>query len=1591
MLDDTTQAVNNAEHLDELVQLFDQDEDRCRTPHRSLNWQHLADQVELRRAMAEVAYMSAFLRENFPDMDAWKRCNRSPILRGGSSRQLQEWLRYLEQNPQLQAGGALQEETREVLPDRVQHHWLFTSHQLMVHRHAYDFGLSTAMVAIARASLVSVAYYMERQRSLIHVFDSGQYSVRPIVSIQALPNLPGARIVVYDLLTRASWAMWLQLRYFSLRALRGRAEMRSYASTFSTAWMMHCAPYYSVIIEEARAIYVLFMWRNDALLDRGGQCCLWRRSELSHALCPTALQVQLNLCIVSLKDAHAIVCYLFVALCQVSLLECVFIFQRLMKDIALLSPVGKVDLMRGGAKRSRQEKDSSSSSSSPPRVRKKRVTLHLGGFQLPHVLFVPEESQIAVTRKLPQHLACHPSWLAVRAESWVWDCCVTSPIPTTTCWSDLVELVCNALGNKAHLYLGHRATRMQGILLATEKFAPVVRELNDWITSWTPASFKWNALGLLRHRAVARHVDRFNGSMSMAVSITTGRAALEFYSLLSSSFTRARITRRPVWFDPTQWHAVVTDSETLTIVAYLTRRCPDRETEEELNGLGFRSACPRDLPAAQCFEVANSSVAPSSSGTGELGDSSSCSCSDTDSPSSISSVDTDEINLIALTQRDAEEPLIQPTLVAVQEISPTLPFLQSEEVSSVDANMRGGAPKHQKHVRLTWEGTASGSMLKVHSNLQDSGGNALVQIHVSDLCKDACGIALVNWSSWPQISSIQSINTLLAILPGHRQFETDVPEPDSVTRSDLVIEDPSANKRFPRLVTIVVLGAQKPKEAQAPAQEQALPAPAAPIELLLEVDSRASDELNPRFIVKAMVDDALQKNGAHNKLFGFRDALEDSFLVLVAKIRLASDDAVKMLAISGKSGVFVRAASHCAALLPKHALVRLEPHQTESKPVVFLRNAQRQLGSTGGLCRSHRSFGLRAEARLAGRARAMLDVQHSHQFDWNEAVIPSMHFIARGLPAMFSSTETAKVLHDGFSWNCVPIRRVKTSLNGAAMWLVGAEAAPGALHARLGEHLVTIEPSEAREKTKAKRHLKDRGSKHVTKSQWHDTQSGHTSSLSRGWGADWDPWASSSALASGGQQRSQHEQKESGKWWQNKENRKPEGDPSGQFIPPARAVVADNTKLDALETRVAQMEKVQTTNSSQPVSVESRIGVVEHDVRSLAGQMQANFDKLFSHFETRNADGDPARKSARTEDFRGGSPPHMSELDISELETKEGFHIAFVNSCSHKGHLDNLLARSLDVVLIGESNHTAGDVHSTRKITTEGEGSLLYHLAWTKPTRTAGDQQSQGRASSGVVIVSKQYLALHPHESQSVKDMGDLGRLILRRLEVFPGTWVNIWGLYGPVVGWGNSSEGSTKFLTDVVSEILSSPNELSLLIGDFNVEFQHDIVAQATHKMNSLLDIGHLLSDEMRQQPTTYRTQNTSSRIDRAMCTPSLFRYVAALTVCTGAATGSHLPVVVTLRPCDLKVPPVLTEVLAIPEGKGERDPTKVTAWQLANAQRMADFSDALDEYNLDKAYYLWASLWEAFLQDTHPQTEEFNWEKSPEEQHASSSSALL
>eukprot|EP00971_Amphidinium_carterae_P284916 5656236-Amphidinium_carterae.1 len=475
------------------------------------------------------------------------------------------------------------------------------------------------------------------------------------------------------------------------------------------------------------------------------------------------------------------------------------------------------------------------------------------------------------------------------------------------------------------------------------------------------------------------------------------------------------------------------------------------------------------------------------------------------------------------------------------------------------------------------------------------------------------------------------------------------------------------------------------------------------------------------------------------------------------------------------------------------------------------------------------------------------------------------------------------------------------------------------------------------------------------------TTSQETSHLQ--WDEPWDPW-SKARHNKGGSSTS---------WWM--DDRQDHPDPKranaeawASYKPPARPVTnADNTKVEALEQRVANIEKAQATGNEHLLKMDTRMGTVERDITGLSSQMQINFDRLFQKFEERNADGEQARKHPRMEDLRGGMPSRVGEMDIDHLASMPGFHIAAVNPCSHKGHLDRMLDKAFDVIVLSESNHTMLDLCEARYVPTSDDSLLKYNMAWTHPPRKVGDQLTPGRPSAGLVIAAQKFTCKHPFETQMVRDMDLAGRLILRRLEFSPGLWINLWGIYAPVVGWKNAIDVSTHFLLQAFEEILAHPNEMSLVIGDFNVEFSQDIVTQAAQARGLLLDIGQVLLSPDEVLPTTYRTRSGASTIDRALCTPSLLRFVKAHTVCTGAATGSHLPLVITLQAQHEKVPPVLMDVLQLPPRTKPLDPVKVTRWQLVNGAKMDRFREDLDHLNISHAYFLWASLWEEYLQCTN------------------------
>eukprot|EP00971_Amphidinium_carterae_P345896 6487087-Amphidinium_carterae.4 len=490
--------------------------------------------------------------------------------------------------------------------------------------------------------------------------------------------------------------------------------------------------------------------------------------------------------------------------------------------------------VRGGAKSSRDDHDVDTTLS--PRMRKRRIVFYFDAlFEAPLVVFVCSTlTKISVTNLLSAHLAVHHSWMQWTIDGWIWRAVFRNPLASFTSWDDLLALVSGALGQRRQLYLGYRATRAHGLLVATLGHEMLVQRLNGWITTWTPRSFSWNALALLQHRHVAAHRDKHNANMSVACSLSTGAVYFCHTSELTGRQVRASMRRTPVYFDPTNTHAATSCGWAVSVVAYLTLRLPQQKHVQTLRHLGFRNGAGLEVPPAQ---------------TSSADETSSQSTTDTTTSSTSDDVDTP---LNALTNSPAGcasdlEPLIslvepgtsvrrsacQPT------ISPTLPFEQDE---------RGGAPKSAQGPprRFTWEGESAAQMLQVVTPMKALDQSHLVQIHMSQLCRGATGMVLVNWSSWPAASKLSSSEPLVAILPGWRDFELDRPTDDRISRVDIVVDEPGTGRRFPRAVTLIQLGDKFAGLDSEPKKEIKVPTPTVPVELLLEVDARVFDGTDPR-------------------------------------------------------------------------------------------------------------------------------------------------------------------------------------------------------------------------------------------------------------------------------------------------------------------------------------------------------------------------------------------------------------------------------------------------------------------------------------------------------------------------------------------------------------------------------------------------------------------------------------------------------------------------------------------------------------------------------------------------------------------------
>eukprot|EP00971_Amphidinium_carterae_P107688 2132343-Amphidinium_carterae.1 len=345
--------------------------------------------------------------------------------------------------------------------------------------------------------------------------------------------------------------------------------------------------------------------------------------------------------------------------------------------------------------------------------------------------------------------------------------------------------------------------------------------------------------------------------------------------------------------------------------------------------------------------------------------------------------------------------------------------------------------------------------------------------------------------------------------------------------------------------------------------------------------------------------------------------------------------------------------------------------------------------------------------------------------------------------------------------------------------------------------------------------------------------------------------------------------------------------------------------------------------------------------------MQQNFDRIFDVFEKKNHTRSPssARKHQRKDDYRGGTPAcsthrvpmlllmmqaittsplahaasrggalaMVQEVDFCDLVDAEHSpdvrSLAYCNPSTHRGHMHRLMDSNmgLDLLVIGESNHVASDVHPTKLLPLADDKYQLLHQAWTPPVRTPGDHQTAGRPSAGIAFTSLLPLSNHPFTSEKLHAMAKVGRCLLQRVELQPALWLNIYGVYAPAPTWQSGASDTVSFLSDLATEVLTAPNELNLIMGDLNIEFGEDPIAQALMARSMLLDVGAACADSGAPQPPTFRSKSSSSAIDRMLCSPDLLRWVSAFKVCVGAATGSHMPIILDLKLPTGKIPPTI------------------------------------------------------------------------------------
>eukprot|EP00971_Amphidinium_carterae_P088854 1758399-Amphidinium_carterae.1 len=146
-------------------------------------------------------------------------------------------------------------------------------------------------------------------------------------------------------------------------------------------------------------------------------------------------------------------------------------------------------------------------------------------------------------------------------------------------------------------FVGHRATRLRGLLKTTHLVAPNTLACAAHELSQILPNFAFTSIGVLWHADILQHTDPMTSTKAAMITLVGSRCSLQVISPVSGKQVCIDTVHRVVVFNPQQPHAVFTDSSCLSLVVYQTRREVHKTQAIDLRALGFPvCATEMDLP-----------------------------------------------------------------------------------------------------------------------------------------------------------------------------------------------------------------------------------------------------------------------------------------------------------------------------------------------------------------------------------------------------------------------------------------------------------------------------------------------------------------------------------------------------------------------------------------------------------------------------------------------------------------------------------------------------------------------------------------------------------------------------------------------------------------------------------------------------------------------------------------------------------------------------------------------------------------------------------------------------------------------------------